>query len=126
MGIHVRQQVDSGINQMLMSKQAVVLGFDWVFYIHRSFSLIVVLVIAAEASKYIKLTLDRYDTAKLLWIGVMLVVLAETLFGALLFYLELPAFAQPVHLLLGSMLLGLVFSLFFTSYVGVVPEAEIA
>ena len=126
MGIHVRQQVDNGINHLQMTKEAVVLGFDWVFYIHRSFSLIVVLAIAAEASKYIKLTLNVFDPAKVLWIGTMVVVLAETIFGALLFYLELPAFGQPVHLLLGSMLLGLVFSLFFTSYARMAPESEIA
>jgi cytochrome c oxidase assembly protein subunit 15 len=125
MGIHVRQQVDSGINQLQMSKEAVVLGFDWVFYIHRSFSLIVVLAIAAEASKYIKLTLNTSDPAKTLWISTILVVLAETVFGTLLFYFELPAFAQPVHLLLGSMLLGLVFSLFFTSYARIATISNI-
>jgi cytochrome c oxidase assembly protein subunit 15 len=74
-----------------------------VFYIHRSFSLLI-LVLASWIYFQSKATLRliQYNWA-------MLVLLLELLVGIVLAYLEMPAPAQPLHLLLGVMCFALVF-----------------
>jgi cytochrome c oxidase assembly protein subunit 15 len=74
-----------------------------VFYIHRSFSLLI-LIIAGWIYFQSKATprLIQYNWA-------MLVLLAELLVGIVLAYLDMPAPAQPLHLLLGVLCFALVF-----------------
>lgn len=100
MGTQVRQQVDhlleAGVSRDNISSQ-----FDTIFYIHRSFSLLLLVVLGTHIfhlyrNKHIKLVF---------WIGAVL--LGEILIGMFLSYLGMQAIGQPFHLFLSILLFGL-------------------
>ena len=72
-----------------------------IFYIHRSFSILVVVVNVLWIYFYKKTT----GTSKLLnWVGILLVL--EVFTGVVLYYFDFPFLTQPLHLLLSSLLFG--------------------
>ena len=97
-----------------VDEQVEVLGYDlksrWLenpdlyFYVHRTFSVIVVLV------NLLIWYLNRkrgYGFTKLGW--VMLLLLAEAFTGILMYYFDFPVLSQPLHLVLASLLFGVQF-----------------
>lgn len=75
-----------------------------IFYIHRSFSILVVLVNMAWIYFYKK----HIGASKLInWIAILLVM--EVFTGIVLYYLDFPFLTQPLHLLLSSLLFGVQF-----------------
>lgn len=111
MGTQVREFIDM---------QADNLGYDakdlWLteptltFYIHRSFSIIVVLVNVWLAQIIYKNRLGLY---RINW--VILLLLAEVATGIAMYYFDFPFSTQPSHLLLASILFGVQFYLFLES-----------
>lgn len=102
LGTQVREEVD------LVAKSASDRGL-WidllpsVFYVHRSFSLLILLVSCWLYFKWKQSPrLVQYNWA-------MLVLLMEILAGVILAYLDMPAPMQPLHLLLGVLCFALVF-----------------
>lgn len=105
MGTQVRQFVDEQID---------VLGYDakslWLnepillFLIHRSFSIVVLLVNAMLAYRIIKLNLGHF---KIYW--VLLLLFVEILTGIAMNYLDFPFGSQPLHLVVASILFGVQF-----------------
>ena len=76
------------------------------FYIHRSFSIIVVLLNLALAIRIYKLNLGY---SKINW--VLTLLLLEVISGMAMYYLDFPFASQPLHLVLASVLFGFQFYL---------------
>jgi cytochrome c oxidase assembly protein subunit 15 len=105
MGTQVRQFIDEQID---------LYGYDakstWLkdplllFYIHRSFSILVILVNAFLAFRITKLNLGHI---KIYWVLFILLVVVFT--GIAMNYLNFPFASQPLHLVLASILFGVQF-----------------
>lgn len=105
MGTQVRQFIDEQIDvfgygaKNLWLKDPLVL-----FYIHRSFSILVLLVNAFLAYRIINLNLGHF---KIYW--VLFLIFVEVLSGMAMSYLNFPFASQPLHLVLASLLFGVQF-----------------
>ncbi|WP_116770773.1 COX15/CtaA family protein [Maribacter litoralis] len=105
MGTQVRQFVDEQID---------IFGYDakslWLqnpealFYVHRSFSIIVLLVNFYLVYRISRLNLGHF---KIYWVLFLLVV--EVITGIAMNYLDFPFASQPLHLVLASILFGVQF-----------------
>lgn len=107
MGTQVRESVNE-VAQALGESQRErwVAGLDWVFYVHRSYSIIVLL----GHLYLVYLAYQNFGTNGNLtrWAGVLLVVIiAEVLSGVIMAYFAIPRFAQPLHLILATGAFGL-------------------
>ncbi len=109
LGTGVREQIDAFVYQDLARA-------DWVgnlgtkFYIHRSFSILILLLVGGI------LWLNRHLFFRYPMLPSILTVIGlEILLGMILAYMDVPAIAQPVHLLLGSIGFGLIFYLFLST-----------
>ncbi len=107
LGVQVRQFVDHLFATFgYVERSGFTEQFGLVFYIHRSFSLLVLMlsgwflrvIIYEEALKPALRT-----TAA----SIFATTILATLIGIILYYFELPTFAQPLHLLTAVLLLGL-------------------
>lgn len=107
LGTQVRQFVDEQID--LVGEQAKQLWLQTPhlqFYIHRSFSIFVVLINLLLAYRIYKLNLGF---SKINW--VLLLLLFEVITGMAMNYLDFPFGSQPLHLVIASLLFGLQFYL---------------
>ena len=114
-GTQVRQDIDvisASLDYNLRETWIDQLGN--VFYIHRSFSILIVIVHLCFIYRLRKLSSDR----TLLTAAYMLLVLigAEVVVGIVLGYWDIPAVAQPLHMLLGTMVLGIQFFILILLY----------
>ena len=110
LGTQVRDALNEVVKQLGYSQRDNwVSELDWRFYIHRSFSIVVLIA---------HLVLIR-QVRRLNKVG-LLVNLTEVLFacilveigtGVIMAYLGVPAFAQPIHLLIAVLIIGLQFSI---------------
>lgn len=111
LGTQVREQID-------MVAKAAVQRAQWIeqlgliFVIHRSFSILVLAILMAWIYRLHLLN----AISKLSILAVSVIVLIEVLAGMGLAYAHVPAILQPIHLVFGSLLLGVVGYL-FTQYV---------
>ena len=86
---------------------------DMAFYIHRSFSIVLVILHAYLASLLYKLKNKKITT----WTNVMLaIVFAEIVFGVILSYFALPPVMQPLHLTFAALLFGAQFMILIIYY----------
>jgi cytochrome c oxidase assembly protein subunit 15 len=108
LGAQVREQIDVIAADMGEGLRAEWVGrLGAVFYVHRSFSILVLVL-----NVWIAVQLLRCDRATgRAALGILAVIVVEIAVGAALYYLGMPAFLQPVHLLLASVLFGLQFHL---------------
>ncbi|HCX21472.1 MAG: heme A synthase [Flammeovirgaceae bacterium] len=107
LGVQVREEIDwiKSMTDLVRSQWLEEVGS--IFYVHRTYSLLLAGLIGWFAySNWKKGTLTF--SIKLL-VGV---VIAEILLGIILTYANMPAFAQPIHLLLASVAFGAIFYLF--------------
>ncbi|TMM53267.1 heme A synthase [Maribacter algarum] len=105
MGIQVRQYVDFQIDVLGEGMQTQWLQNPTVsFYIHRSFSILVVFINSFLAYRIYKYSLG-YN--KINW--VMIILLVEIISGMAMYYLDFPFASQPLHLVLASLLFGVQF-----------------
>jgi cytochrome c oxidase assembly protein subunit 15 len=72
------------------------------FFVHRSFSWLLVLT-----NGYLVYQMVKNSIPKLLWGGLVALTLASVLTGTVMAYASVPAFIQPVHLLLSALNFGL-------------------
>ncbi len=89
-------------------------AMPWFFYVHRSFSA-VVLFSNLWLARLLLISLGWQHTLSKLTIGMIFVIAAAILSGATLGHLGMPALIQPTHLLAASLLFGLQF-LIWMSY----------
>ncbi len=128
MGIQIRESVDWAfkINE-LFDRENLIDIVPWIFYVHRSFSW-VLLVFAVLALSYIvkskinsETNLREISTWKFLFSDVkvrwgslyIILVLAQMLIGGALNHLGFPMFVQPLHLLAANLMFGVLCFLFF-------------
>jgi cytochrome c oxidase assembly protein subunit 15 len=106
LGTQVRQQVDiiaKGFG--LEQRELWIDRLGAVFYIHRSFSLLL-MVGHAWLFYQVMRHLRHYFVVYRATVWLMAFVLAEVLTGIILSYLSMPRAAQPLHLLLSCMIVG--------------------
>ena len=111
MGTQVREYIDMQVAHLGYEAKDLWLSEPTqTFYVHRSFSIIVVLVNAWLALLIYR---NRLDLSKINW--VILLLLAEVATGMAMYYLDFPFSTQPWHLLLASLLFGVQFYLLLES-----------
>ncbi|MGF7218990.1 cytochrome c oxidase assembly protein subunit 15 [Spirosoma lacussanchae] len=108
LGTQVREALDEVVKQLGYSQRAEWIdNLDWRFYVHRSFSLIVFGLHVAVIRKV--RSISKGGVLSSLSILLILTVLAEIGTGAIMGYFEVPASAQPVHLFLAIIMIGVQF-----------------
>jgi cytochrome c oxidase assembly protein subunit 15 len=112
LGTQVREFVDEQIKSLGESNSSLWLSEPPVFfYIHRSFSILILLTNAYLLYRAQKLHLG-YGITK--WIVGFVVLLA--LNGIIIYYLDFPLLSQPIHLILASVLFGMQYYLILENY----------
>lgn len=101
LGTQVRETVDT-LQQMGIARSDWMDNMDLIFYIHRSFSILILVLNFWLWRQNRQLKLGYWQ-----WTPVMLVLGLEIMAGIILAYWDLPYFAQPTHLLLGAILFAL-------------------
>jgi cytochrome c oxidase assembly protein subunit 15 len=112
LGTQIREAIDSIALQLGESERwrwIDQLGFT--FYIHRSYSLILLVVHLYLVYRLIK-SVENFSTSKLMVWSLLGLIGLEILTGVVLAYFALPFFVQPVHLLLALMIFGLQYYLY--------------
>ena len=105
LGTQVRQFVDEQIN--VLGEQAKDLWLqnpNLVFYVHRSFSILVVLLNIYLFYRMKKFNLGHF---KMYW--VLFLIAIEAMTGIGMYYLDFPFGSQPLHLVLAAILFGVQF-----------------
>ncbi|QCX02276.1 heme A synthase [Aggregatimonas sangjinii] len=107
LGTQVRQFVDEQIDLVgEVAKDRWLENPTLQFYVHRSFSIAVVLLNVFIAFKIRK---ENLGFTKIDW--VLGILLLEVLSGVIMYYFDFPFSSQPVHLILASLLFGTQFYL---------------
>ncbi len=108
LGTEVRDNLDAVVKHLgYEQRQDWVDQLNWPFYVHRSYSL---LVLAAHFYLIIKIRAIRQaGILRKLGAGLVAMVCVEIATGAIMGYFAVPALAQPIHILLAVMLIGIQF-----------------
>ncbi len=105
LGTQVRQYVDEQIKILGESAKSQWLNPPTLmFYIHRSFSVVIVLV---NVWLYLQNRKLQLELTKFHW--VLLCIALEAFTGILMYYFDFPFLSQPLHLVLASLLFGVQF-----------------
>ncbi len=111
LGTQVRQQVDHYIRDTFQATHETIIGFlGSVFYVHRTFSLVIIALFIYLMVYLQKNHLNR--GAFFTSFFAFLCVMGNVATGIMLNYFGFPTNAQPPHLFLGVLTLGLLYSLF--------------
>lgn len=114
MGTQVREMVDYLNHVQGEERSTWVAALPWFFYVHRSFSAVVLLSNLWLAALLIR-SLGWQHTLTRLTLAMIAVIGLAIVSGATLGHLGMPAFVQPLHLVGASLLFGLQF-LIWISY----------
>ncbi len=108
LGTEVRDQLDAVVKRLgYDNRQGWIDQLNWPFYVHRSFSL---LVLGAHLYLiHIIRTAVKNGIIKTFGVILVALVIFEIVTGAVMGYFAVPAFAQPIHILLAVMLVGIQF-----------------
>lgn len=111
LGAQVRDILDSVVKRLGYTQRDNWIGqLDWRFYVHRSFSLVIFAFHLAVIYQLRK-NAGSGQLTRLTNILITLVV-AEIGTGVIMAYLGVPAIAQPIHLELAILMIGLQFSIY--------------
>lgn len=109
LGTQVREQIDLlKIAGVVKSNMIGELGT--IFYIHRSYSLLLIVLVGWLIYKNVQKNANSLE----LW-ALAGIVVVEVLLGIIMAYFAIPAFAQPAHLFFGTVAYGVLFYLFLQS-----------
>ena len=101
-GVQVREFVDIQTDYLgLENKSNWLLKAPILFYIHRSFSLVVLAL-----NSFLGIKLLKNGTIPLVFKCIILFIWLEILTGIMMYYFHFPFSTQPIHLLLASLLFG--------------------
>ncbi|WPP51511.1 COX15/CtaA family protein [Catalinimonas niigatensis] len=107
LGTQVRESVDLVAEQMnYESRESWIEQLGIVFYIHRSYSMLIVLVHIFLLYKVVKHYGNQGNLMRNSLV-LLIVVVLEILSGVVMAYFAIPRFAQPIHLLFASLVFGL-------------------
>lgn len=113
-GTQVREGIDIiAFNMSNQSRETWIDQLGTVFPLHRSLSLLVILINVMLAFYIVQLKQRWMNN---LMYGILAVIAIEALLGIVLSYFSIPAFAQPLHLLIGTLLFGLQFLLLISYF----------
>jgi heme a synthase len=101
LGTQVREEIDV-LNKALMPRELWIDSLSFLFKFHRSFSLLLLLCVFMLWKKFHRVSVLNSSVKR-----VIAVTSLEVLAGVALAYINMPAFIQPVHLLLGVLLFTL-------------------
>jgi len=102
LGTQVRHLVDEQVDRVGYDARHLWLSnFDWTFYVHRSFSIAVVLLNLFLAWRIYK---HQLGYTKINWVLFLLGI--EVLTGVGMYYFDFPFATQPLHLIIASLLFG--------------------
>lgn len=107
MGTQVRESVDKVASTLgETQREHWIAGLDWMFYVHRSYSIILLFGHVYLAYMVYQNSGRKGNLTR--WVMVLLaVVVVEMLSGAIMTYFAIPRAAQPVHLSLATVAFGL-------------------
>lgn len=106
LGTHIRGQIDAIAEQLnYINRSGWIEQLNVYFYIHRSFSLAIAALVI-----YLLLQSKSHFKVAQLFKNVISVIIVEIIVGIVLAYASFPAAAQPIHLLVSSILVALVFN----------------
>jgi cytochrome c oxidase assembly protein subunit 15 len=107
-GTQVREEIDVVASALGENQRTVwIASLGEEFFVHRSFSWVILVVNLA----LFYLLWKQRVSMNVMW-SILLLILLSVLTGVIMAYLGMPAFVQPVHLLLGTVIIGLHFFLF--------------
>ncbi len=110
MGTNVRELIDS-LFISGVEREGVMSSMNWVFYIHRSFSL-VILLLSGYMLYYLYSNGLMKSKMGYVVLAVNGMVVIEAIGGAAMYYFAIPPSIQPLHLLTASVLFAAVYYLF--------------
>jgi cytochrome c oxidase assembly protein subunit 15 len=123
LGAQVRDALNDVIQRIGYSQRDTwISNLDWRFYVHRSFSLVVLGLHLWLVYRLRKVAQSRMMSR--LIVALLLMVLAEIGTGIVMAYLSVPASAQPVHLFLAVLMIGLQFVIWLLLYPGLNAPSE--
>jgi cytochrome c oxidase assembly protein subunit 15 len=101
LGTQVREQVDNISAELQFKQRNIWISkLNYIFYIHRTFSIVVAVVCLYLFFQYRKYLTLQNSTRLMLFC-----VLGNIILGIIMAYFNMPAFAQPLHLLLSAILI---------------------
>lgn len=118
LGVKVREVLDQIANAIPSDRSLWISNLGAEFLVHRSFSWLLIL-----ANGYLAYQMIKNSIPKLLWGGLLALTLASILTGTVMAYASVPAFIQPVHLLLSALNFGLLAWVLFTTRKSVTKPA---
>lgn len=111
LGTQVRESVNEVAESFQYQNRQEWIGhLNWLFYVHRSYALIVLAVHFFLVYKIYQL-FGKHGNLISWTVVLLMTVLLEILSGAIMAYFSIPRFAQPVHLLLAIGAFGIQFLL---------------
>ena len=110
LGAQVRDALNEVVQQIGYSQRDNWIdNLDWRFYVHRSFSVVVLTLHIGFIYQLRKIA--RIGVVAQLTYALVTLVIAEILTGVIMAYFAVPAAAQPIHLFLAIVIVGLQFVL---------------
>lgn len=111
LGTQVRQFIDEQVKLFgFENKEYRLMNPSFKFYFHRSFTIAIILV---NGAMYYLNQIKKLGYPLINW--VMILLLAETFTGILMYYADFPIGTQAIHLLSGALLFGVQFYLWMQS-----------
>jgi cytochrome c oxidase assembly protein subunit 15 len=111
LGTQVRQYVDDQVKILGYDQMSLVLKNPLlIFYIHRSFS---ILILGLNVFLFMRNRKLQLGFQKINW--VLFLIGIEVLSGMAMYYLDFPLASQPIHLIIASLLFGTQFYLVLES-----------
>lgn len=108
LGTQVREQVDHILRDSgTGSRETLIEGLDWVFYVHRSFSLVFIALLVWSMIRLYKQDVSGSGFKRSIWLMVLTMINVGT--GVGLNYFGFPATLQPPHLFVGVLMMGTLF-----------------
>lgn len=113
MGTQVREMVDVLLFEHV-GRAEIISNMPIVFYVHRSFSIIILFIAVYGAFRLYK-EQALSSTFGVFWLVSLGIIIVEAIGGAIMTYFEMPKLMQPLHLLGASVLFGTLYYLTLVS-----------
>jgi cytochrome c oxidase assembly protein subunit 15 len=113
-GTQVREEVDE-VAKRIDNRNLWLEEMDWLFYMHRSWSLLNMGLAIFINRRFSKL-FERYSILYKSSLALILLMFTQALTGAVLANLAFPGYAQSIHLTLGSLTAGLQLFIFILAF----------
>ncbi|MFX3675528.1 MAG: COX15/CtaA family protein [bacterium] len=111
LGTEVREGVDVITNSGVLDRSLWLDQESMIFLIHRSFSILFLLTFLFWIGQLWKE--ERTSGARAMIVALLIVTFLAPISGVILSYFSMPAFAQPLHLLVATLILSGVFALIY-------------